>query len=277
MDRKPSIDRSAVPRGAGPLQGETGKTARLADIARKLMRLFRRKRLAPTLVAISWLASLSSISAGTITGIVKAQGKQGAEESAAGGKYSSRQFKFAERVNYGEMHDFVVYIDGPVHTNVAAPDKPLQIVTSRPSSVSQRGAMFEPHVLPVMKGTQVQFPNNDEIYHNVFSFSEPKQFDLGLYKKDDPVESVQFDKTGRVDVFCSIHSRMNCIVLVLDNPYFASTDKHGHYSIQNVTPGTYKLKAWHERLPALTKEIIVLETGETNVDFTLGILNLPKP
>ena len=241
------------------------------------MRLFRRKRLAPTLVGISLIASLATTSAGNITGTVKAQGKQGAEDAGAGGKYASRQFKFAERVNYDEMHDFVVYIDGPMQTNIAAPDKPLQIVTSRPSSVSQRGAMFEPHVLPVMKGTQVQFPNNDEIYHNVFSFSEPKQFDLGLYKKDDPIESVRFDKTGRVDVFCSIHSRMNCIVLVLDNPYFASTDKRGRYSIRNVPPGTYKLKAWHERLPSLTKEINVSETGETNVDFTLGILNLPKP
>jgi plastocyanin len=277
MNRKPSIDRSAVPRGAGPLQGEISKTSRLTNIARRIMRLFRRKRLAPTLVAISVLGSLSSVSAGTITGIVKAQGKQGAENSAASGKYSSRQFKFAERINYEDMHDFVVYIDGPIGSNTAVSDKPLRIVTSRPTSVAQRGAMFEPHILPVMKGSKVEFPNNDEIYHNVFSFSEICPFDLGLYKKDDPLKSVTFETPGRADIFCSIHSRMNCIVLVLENPYFASTDKHGRYTIQNVPPGTYKLKAWHERLPSLSKEINVAETGETNVDFTLGILNLPKP
>jgi hypothetical protein len=128
-----------------------------------------------------------------------------------------------------------------------------------------------------MVGTSVEWPNHDEIYHNVFSFSDTKPFDLGLYKKDDPIQSVKFDKPGRVDVFCSIHSRMNCIVLVLENPYFAATDKKGKYLIQNVPPGAYKLKAWHERLPSLTKEITVAENGETKMDFTLGIINLPKP
>ena len=66
-------------------------------------------------------------------------------------------------------------------------------------------------------------------------------------------------------------------VLVLENHFFASTDKRGHYAIQNVPTGTYRLKAWHERLPSLAKDITVSDTGETNVDFTLGILNLPKP
>ena len=70
---------------------------------------------------------------------------------------------------------------------------------------------------------------------------------------------------------------MNCIVLVLENPFFASTDKKGKYQIQNVPAGTYKLKAWHERLPSLTKEITVTDDGELKVDFTLGITNLPKP
>jgi len=223
------------------------------------------------------ILSLTTSRAGTISGTVKAQGKEGADDPACGGKYASRQFKFAERVNYEEMHDFVVYIEGHVGTNTTAPDKPVQVVTSRPSSVLQKGAMFEPHVLPVMRGTKVEWPNHDEIYHNVFSFSEGNAFDLGLYKKDDGLKSVTFTNTGRVDVFCSIHSRMNCIVLVLENPFFASTDSKGKYLIQNVPPGTYKLKAWHERLPSLTKEITVAESGDLKVDFTLGIMNLPKP
>jgi len=220
---------------------------------------------------------LVSIGAGTITGTVKAQGKEGADDPACGGKYASRQFKFAERVNYDEMRDFVVYVEGPVGTNTAAPEKPVQVVTSRPTSVLQHGAKFEPHFLPIMVGTEVQWPNNDDIYHNVFSFSEAQPFDLGLYKKDDPIKSVRFTKPGRVDVFCSIHSRMNCIVLVLENPFFATTDRKGKYLIQNVPPGTYKLKAWHERLPSQSKEITVAESGELKVDFTLGIMNLPKP
>src|SRR3954468_9509893 len=236
---------------------------------------FKQRELATVFWALVCGLGLLRVEAGTITGTVKAQGKEGAEDAASGGKYASRQFKFAERVNYEEMHDFLVNVEGHVGTNTVVPDKPVQVVTTRPS-ILQHGAMFEPHILPILVNTEVEWPNNDEIYHNVFSFSEPKQFDLGLYKKDDPVKRVRFEKPGRVDVFCSIHSRMSCIVLVLENPYFAATDKKGKYTIQNVPAGTYKLKAWHERLPSLTKEITVVD-GETKVDFTLGILNLPKP
>jgi hypothetical protein len=104
--------------------------------------------------------------------------------------------------------------------------------------------------------------------------SEAQPFDLGLYK--DEIKRVRFDKPGRLDVFCSIHTAMHCIVLVLENPHFAATDAKGRYTMTNVPAGTYKLKAWHERLPSLIKEITVPETGEVKVDFTLGIINLPK-
>jgi plastocyanin len=214
---------------------------------------------------------------GTITGTVCAHGKEGAEASATGGgKYESRQFKFVERVNYDEMRDFIVYIEGPVGGKPIEPEKHAQVLTVRNPSVTQKGALFTPHVLPVVVGTTVDWPNNDDILHNVFSFSEAKPFDLGLYKSP-TIESVKFDKLGKVDVFCSIHTRMSCIVLVLENPYFATANDKGHYTITNVPPGTYKLKAWHERLPSQSKEITVPESGEKKVDFILGITNLPKP
>jgi plastocyanin len=214
---------------------------------------------------------------GTIVGIVRAHGKEGAEVPAASaGKYESRQFKFVERVNYEEMHDFIVYLEGKVGEKPVAPEKHAQVVTVKNPSVTQKGAMFTPHVLPVLVGTTVDWPNNDDILHNVFSFSDTKPFDLGLYKNP-TIESVKFDKPGKVDVFCSIHARMNCIVLVLENPYFATANDKGYYSITNVPAGNYKLKAWHERLPSQTKDITVPQSGETKVDFTLGIMNLPKP
>src|SRR5262249_42459678 len=147
---------------------------------------------------------------------------------------------FVERVNYAEMRDFIVYIEGPLGARPEQPEKPTQIVTRR---VQQKGALFSPHVLPVVVGTTVEWPNSDAILHNVFSFSEPKQSDLGLYKNQDKASApphVKFDKPGRVDVFCSIHTRMSCIVLVLENPYFAATDDKGAYSIPSVPPGTYK-------------------------------------
>lgn len=213
--------------------------------------------------------------AGDITGSVHAEGKPGTEPPAGGGGgYESRKFKFVERVNYAELRDFVVYIEGAVGDRpVVPPSNHLTIATRR--SVSQKGAVFEPHVLPVVAGTTVEWPNNDEIYHNVFSMSAAKPFDLDLYQAP-TVKCVTFDKPGRVDVFCSIHSRMNCIVLVLDNPYFARADSSGRYGISNVPPGVYQLKAWHERVPAQMREITVPEHGVVKADFTLGITNLPK-
>ena len=171
------------------------------------------------------------------------------------------------------MHDFVVYVEGSLGTNRTASTNLEEVTTTR---IAQEGAVFSPHVLPVMVGTTVEWPNNDRIYHNVFSMSDAKQFDLGLYKGNPSDKRVTFDKPGRVDVFCSIHTSMNCIVLVLENPYFAVTDGNGNYKIPDVPPGKYKLKAWHERLPADEREIIVPTNGEVKVDFVLGIKNLPQ-
>ena len=211
-----------------------------------------------TLLLVFCLAGVSA-GAGTITGRVHAEGKAGAGQDAQSGNYDSRAFKFIERVDYAAMHDFVVYLEGPVGAGKpVAPDKPVQVDTRR--AVFQKKATFIPHVLPVMVGTTVEWPNNDGIFHNVFSVSEPKSFDLGLYKSPD-VGRVTFDKPGRVDIFCSIHSSMNCVVLVLENPYFATTDAQGGYSIPHVPAGVYKLKAWHERMPAQVRRSRFLTTA----------------
>jgi len=77
-------------------------------------------------------------------------------------------------------------------------------------------------------------------------------------------------------VFCSIHAAMNCIILVLETPHFSATDDQGRYAIANLPAGTYKLKAWHERLPGQTREVTVPETGEVKIDFTLTITALPQ-
>jgi plastocyanin len=214
------------------------------------------------------LLSIVTLRAGTIVGTVRAEGASESAEAGKGGKYDSRKFKFVERLAYDQLEDFVVFVDYKPTNAPAVPPKPLQVIT-------QRDATFRPHVLPVVKGTTVEWPNKDEIFHNVFSMSEAKEFDLGLYR-DPEVKKVTFDKSGRVDVFCSIHAKMNCVVLVLDNPWFATADKTGRYRIENVPAGTYKLKAWHERVPAQTLEITVPEKGEVRADFVLGVKNLPK-
>jgi plastocyanin len=219
------------------------------------------------------LLSLNAAHAGNIVGTVRAQGKSVPDSAASEGHYDSRKYKFAEKVDYDELRDFVINIEGPVGSKPVLAPKTLTVETRR---IEQKGATFSPHILPLVAGTTVEWPNYDSIFHNVFSMSETKQFDLDLYKGNPPDKKVTFDKPGRVDVFCSIHANMNCVVLVFENPCFAVTDGQGRYSITNVPAGTYKLKAWHERLPALTNEVVVPETGDVKVDFVLGIKNLPR-
>ena len=225
------------------------------------------------LFALALLAN-EIVFAGDITGTVRAEPKTGTEQnsSATSAAYASRKLKFAERVDYSAMRDFVVFIEGKVGTNVA-PTNVVEVTTTR---IAQRGAVFTPHILPVVAGTTVEWPNNDDIYHNVFSDSDAKHFDLDLYKGNPPEKRVVFEKSGKVDVYCSIHANMHCIVLVLENPYFAVADAEGKFTITNVPPGTYKMKAWHERLPADEREIVVPTNGVVSADFVLTIKNLPK-
>src|SRR5262249_27183171 len=159
-------------------------------------------------------------------GIVSARGKETAGQSQSSGNYESRKFKHAEKVDYSQMRDFIVYLEGDFKEKPTPPSKPVQIVT-------QKDATFRPDVLPILVGTTIEWPNQDEILHNVFSESDAAKFDLGLYKDDPkkPSPKVPFDKAGRVDVFCSIHSQMHCIIMVLETPYFAATDKNNRYVI----------------------------------------------
>lgn len=214
------------------------------------------------------LFSAIGVRAGTIKGTIKAQARPEAQEDIESGKYESRKYKFLERIDYDELRDFVVYIDQPVPGANKPPAKPLQVVI-------QKDATFRPHVLPVMIGTTVEWPNNDDIYHNVFSMSEAKQFDLGFYRNKE-LKRVTFDKAGRVDIFCSIHTKMNCIILVLENPFFASSDKNGNYKISDIPAGTYRVRAWHERLPSQVRDVTVPQTGEVVLDFVLSVTGLPK-
>ncbi len=215
------------------------------------------------------LAAAVTGMAGTIVGAVKAVPPSAPPESAGGGSYESRRYKFVEKIDYEHLRDFVVYIDQPVPGAPSASTLPAAVTT-------QRDANFDPHVLPVQVGTTVRWPNEDDIYHNVYSDSEAAQFDLSFYKKE-KVPEVKFDQVGRVDVLCAIHSKMHCIVLVLPNPYFATADAKGRFVIRNVPAGTYKLRAWHERFPSQTREIVVPAEGDVNVDFVLGVGQPARP
>ena len=129
----------------------------------------------------------------------------------------------------------VVYLEGSFSKRSAAAEKQM----------IQKDLLFDPTLLPVQTGTRVVFPNLDDTYHNIFSFSPAKRFDLGRYRPEEtPIPSVVFDVPGLVTVRCDIHEHMRALILVLDTPYFVMTDPDGRFRLSGLPSGHYTLKAW---------------------------------
>jgi plastocyanin len=138
------------------------------------------------------------------------------------------------------------------------------------AKLDQRNEAFVPHVLAIVAGTTVDFPNNDQTYHNVFSLSPIKPFDLGRYAVGKS-KSVRFDRPGIIRVFCDIHSHMSAFILVFGHRHFAVTDEDGRYRIDNVPPGTYTVVAWNESTPTDSRRVLVPEAGgDVEANFVLG-------
>jgi plastocyanin len=137
------------------------------------------------------------------------------------------------------VQDAVAYVTtglSPTAT-FAPPAKPLVI--------DQRDKTFLPGLLAVQVGTTVEFRNSDPVLHNVYSRSAAKTFDLGTYSSKD-TKSTTFDKPGRIDVFCAIHTNMHTIVYVLPHPYFSVTDTRGRFEIRGVPAGAYGVRIWSD-------------------------------
>ncbi len=164
---------------------------------------------------------------------------------------------------------------GEVQT--APPDPPLAVVylegefkttTPPPSAeMAQKNISFAPGLLPIRVGTTVSFPNMDDTYHNVFSYSRTKRFDLGRYRKDEKPAAVLFDKSGVVTLHCEVHGTMRGTILVLETPYFQKTDAGGQYRLRDLPVGHYVLKAWLNENDVRTSDVD-LKAGQTlHVDF----------
>ena len=148
--------------------------------------------------------------------------------------------------------------------------------------MDQRNLEFIPHVMPILVGASVQFPNNDEVDHNIFSMSRTKKFNLGSYKPGDS-KAVLFDKPGIVEVRCDVHAEMAAYILVMKNPYFAVTDKKGNFQIPDanylqqaglkdqadLATGKYFIKTWHEKLKTQKEAITISEDGDVTVQLNL--------
>jgi plastocyanin len=148
----------------------------------------------------------------------------------------------------------------------------------RTAVIDQVDKEFVPHVLPVAVGTEVHFPNHDQIHHHVYSFSRTKTFEIPLYKGE-TTAPVLFDKAGAVKVGCNIHDWMSAVILVLPTPYFATTDDSGTFLLSGLPPGRYVLGAWHEGSRAKvedTFQTVAVDARSPDVSFSLPV-TAPRP
>jgi plastocyanin len=136
------------------------------------------------------------------------------------------------------------------------------------AAMDQRNETFVPHVLAVVVGTVVDFPNSDLIYHNVFSLSRAKRFDLGRYAAGKS-KSVVMDRTGVVRVLCEIHSHMNAFVLVFNHPFFDVTDPEGRFELPSLPAGTYTVVGWYEGEARITRSVVVPASGWAELDLVV--------
>lgn len=160
-----------------------------------------------------------------------------------------------------ERSNIVVYIERAEAADPAADDT---------VAIRQRSERFLPHVLPVVRGTTVAFPNEDPLYHNVFSLSSAKTFDLGRFPRGHS-RAVSFDRPGVVQVFCHIHSDMSAVVLVLQNRHYAVPQDNGYYAIPDLPPGDYTLVAFHERIKPIRHAVRIAAGQTARVDFRIPL------
>jgi plastocyanin len=136
--------------------------------------------------------------------------------------------------------------------------------------IRQKDENFIPRVVAVPVGSEVQFPNDDPIYHNVFSLSRVKTFNLGRFPRGES-KSVRVTKPGVVKVFCEIHSHMTATIMVFNHPWFAMVGEDGRFELANVPPGPREITAWHERLGDRTVPVRVESGRATEADFVLPV------
>jgi plastocyanin len=160
-----------------------------------------------------------------------------------------------------EMKNVVVYLKDAAFRGALPP---------RRAELHQAHEAFVPHVLTITRGSTVDFPNDDPIFHNVFSLSSAASFDLRRYPQGERRSQV-FAKAGIVKVYCHIHSHMSATILVLDHPYYTVPADSGAFDLSNIPPGTYTIVGWHERVGERTDTVTVERGKATTIDLRLPV------
>jgi plastocyanin len=178
---------------------------------------------------------------------------------ATPGAYPTRRIGAVAAGEASELENVVVFIRD---ASGAAP--PMRV------TVRQSDEVFVPHVVAVTAGSTVEFPNDDLVFHNVFSLSKAATFDLGRYPKG-ASKSATFTKPGIVKVYCHLHAHMSALVRVFEHPFFTVVDREGRFELEGVEPGVHEVAAWHERAGEQTLRVTV-ESGNTHeVVFALPL------
>jgi plastocyanin len=167
----------------------------------------------------------------------------------------------AHAPEHGLVSDAVIYVD---HVPAAA-ESALSLAAGERPRLAQKGQMFVPRVVAIAVNSNVEFPNQDPIYHNVFSLSPTRRFDLGKYRRGGS-RTVNFPKPGLVNVYCDIHSNMEAFILVLPHHGFTRPRASGEFRLPDLPAGTYVLHAWHPDLGERTVSVEVPEVGLVAVD-----------
>jgi plastocyanin len=185
----------------------------------------------------------------------------------------------------GQAQDVHLRVEFPGRATAPMPPavvwlKPLHPVETPPVtahksySLTQKNRSFIPHLLVVPVGTQVEFPNEDPFYHNVFSLFDGKRFDLGLYEAGSSKE-VTFSREGVSYIFCNIHPEMSAVVVALSTPFFATADGKGSVDLRGVPAGDYELRAWAEGVPQAILDRLTRRVHVTGSQNELGVLAIP--
>lgn len=162
-----------------------------------------------------------------------------------------------------DRSNIVVFIDG-------LPGSPPYQVPPNPPQVSHKDRQFSPRVMPLVRGTTVDFINDDDIYHNVFSLSQPKSFDLGIYAEGTS-KLVTFPESGLVKLHCNIHPGMTSTILVLNNNLFAKTLPNGSYQIDGIPDGRVTLRVWSEFGEEQSRNISLSGGRESEESFDIHV------
>ena len=199
------------------------------------------------------------VSTGSLTGRVHVVSHP-ARRLATAGVYPGRIVGIQGDRDTSELDNVIVFVNSSMRVDSAA----------RHVAVRQTNEEFVPHVVAVTVGSTVEFPNDDLIFHNVFSLSRTATFDLGRYPRN-ASKARTFTKPGVVKVFCHLHSHMSAIVRVFSHPYFVSPDRDGRFTIPDVPAGRLDVTAWHERAGEVTHVANIEAGGTTELTFSLPL------